>query len=206
VLAPSYWDVQQQTKNIRQLVDALAGNPQRKQQLRAVIVAWIDAMDEAGYYNDARSRLGDEVVLRQNDLKQVQSNDPTESDVDRERGLISMLDLLNQRKAQQKVLLEGTKKKIPYVYYERLVFVKPNRQRETHDHVLTIDTEVKQFERYKALRTRVETGVIDKGTNLLKKKYFEYTGNVTQEEMFAALQATGWNMANLTKAADLKKK
>ncbi|MBL9082853.1 MAG: hypothetical protein JNK76_13650 [Planctomycetales bacterium] len=205
-LAPNYWDVQTQTNNIVQLIGELKKpqNRARAESLQGVILAWSDAMDEAGYKTDARIRLGDEVVLRGRDLKVLQQNNG-DGDVDVDRALIPMLDLLEQRRAQQARLLEGKKDKTPYVFYKKLVFVK-NRQRQEFDNVLTIDTEAQQFAAYAAPQSKVAAGVINKGTNVLKKKYFEYTGDVTQQEMFDALTATGWNLHNLTKPADLKKK
>ncbi|MGC3967642.1 MAG: hypothetical protein QM775_09805 [Pirellulales bacterium] len=205
-LAPNYWDVQSQANNMRLLIVELKKpqNATHFQRLQGLILTWSDAMDEAGYKTDARIRLGDEVVLRGGDLKVLQQNNG-DGDVDTDRALIPMLDLLEQRLSQQARLLEGKKEKTPYVFYKKLVFVK-NRQRREFDNVLTIDTEAKQFEAYAAPQSKVATGTINKGTNVLKKKYFEFTGDVTQQEMFDALTATRWNLHNLTKPADLKKK
>lgn len=204
--APNYWDVQSQSANVLSLATELRKNPQQAKRLVPLIRDWQAAIRDAGYGTDDAIRMGDEVVLQQSDLKTVQSEQPHESDIDRDRGLITMLNLLEDRRAQQARLLEGTKKNIPYVYYKKLVFARPNSTPREFNDVLTLDTQVKQFEPYAARDSKVATGTVNKGTNLLKRKYFEYNGDVSQEEMFAALQATGWNMANLTRPGDLKKK
>lgn len=206
-LAPNYWDVQTQKKNFDDLIVALAEAPERRQALHGVLVAWCDAMDDAGYRTDARSRLGDEVVLGLGDLGQVQSHvDVHEGDIDRDQSMIKPLQLLRDRMDQQKVLLQGKLENIPYVYYKKLAVPDDGQQLHEFTDVLTIDTQAEQFRPYVADNAKVATGRINKGTNLLKNKWFEYTGDVTQIEMFAALRNTGWNLGNLNRAVDLKKK
>lgn len=204
-LAPNYWDVQTQTKNIDDLISAALQNPEQLRILQPLINDWIEAMTNAGYHTSASSRLGDEVVLAPTDLKVVQSNDPSESQLG-VNATKTMLELFRERKAQQPTLLSGSKSDLAYVYYGRLTFPDDGQGEFDFDHVLTVDTQAKQFAAF-AGQSKVVEGRITKGTNkVTRNKYFEFTGNLTQVEMFQALQRSGWNMANLTRAVDLKKK
>ncbi|MCE9608356.1 MAG: hypothetical protein K8U03_26020 [Planctomycetia bacterium] len=208
--APDYWDVQSQNKNVEDmLADVIANNKQLWPQIKPFVFAWRQAMQDAEYYDNASQRLGDEIVLVTTDLKPVTSPVPNEGDINRDRALIPMMDLLRLQRDQQPRLMTGDKDALLFVYYEKLTFPSPVRRNRFVDvpHVLLVDTQSTQFSGCLSGGARMEMGTIKKWTGgLPRKKHFEYVGNVTQQEMFAALQNTGWDMGNLKKATDLIKK
>lgn len=208
--APDYWDVQTQTKNITDMVKDVQQNaPQRMNEIKQWVDPWMQAMRNAEYDVDAQVRLGDEVVLStQNDLAQVTSPVPNEGDIS-DRALTPMIEVLQKQQANQPTLLSGSHGELQWVYYARLSFPDPKRRTrriEVQD-VLLFDTGAFQFADYVWPNTKMEKGTVKKGTSkLTRNKFFEYTGNVTTQEMFRGLQGTGWNMANLTQHNHLVKK
>lgn len=148
-------------------------------------------------------------MLKSNGLRSVTSPVKNEGDINERRALIPMREVLQQQMAKQAKFLTGDLDGLSFVYYEKLMFPDPiNRRRwVAFPNVLLVDTQASQFEESLDQNAKMEKGTIKKWTaKLTRQKHFEYTGNVTQQEMFAALQVTRWNMANLKKATDLVKK
>jgi len=102
---------------------------------------------------------------------------------------------------EQKELLKGTLKDKDFVYYEMLSI-----NGKSYPHIIAIGTKTKEFELFKTGKCAVGK-IIKKGTEVFSRnKYLQYSGDITTDEMFKALQRTGWNMKNITSKDNLEKK